>query len=303
VIALIVILFRVGLALSRSSLHRVGRRVLLLAFLPAVIEMAVITLVAPSLLGLTRLASLVLGTVLAAVSPAIIVPVMLRFKEQGRAGVKGIPSMVMAVASVDDVFVIVVHTAVLGMYVGHHTGIAMHVVSVPISLLAGVFPFAGLVSAMAIGFIILERDEAMAHELSAKLAKVWVFAEIVLFSMVGAEVVVRLAWQAGLVGAVTIFVTFQWPVGSLALAGGLESPAVQLIDTGSRGRWFTSSHPNQDGPARCRDDDAADSTRWGPQLDSPGPIALAACAIAPRCSSDLTSARVDPVYPDGSPPR
>ncbi len=251
VIALIVILLRVGLELSRSTLHRVGRRVLLLAFIPAVIEMAAITLVAPSLLGLTRLESLVLGTVLAAVSPAIIVPAMLRFKAQGRGEVKGIPSMVMAAASVDDVFVIVVHSAVLGIYVGHHTGIAMQVASVPISLVAGamvglgaglllyhvfarfnpratkralaivalsvliavrleavlegVFPFAGLVSAMAIGFIILERDEAMAHELSAKLAKVWVFAEIVLFSMVGAEVDVRLAWQAGLVGAATIF--------------------------------------------------------------------------------------------------
>ena len=252
VIALIVILLRVGLELSRATLHRVGRRVLLLAFVPAVIEMATVTLVAPSLLGLTRLEALVLGTVLAAVSPAIIVPAMLRFKEQRRGEAKGIPSMVMAAASVDDVFVIVVHSAVLGMYVGQHTGIALQVASVPVSLVAGamvglgaglllyhvfarfnpratkralamialailiavrldgvlegVFPFAGLVSAMAIGFVILERDEAMAHELSAKLAKVWIFAEIVLFSMVGAEVDVRLAWQAGLIGGATIFV-------------------------------------------------------------------------------------------------
>ena len=252
VIALIVILLRVGLELSRATLHRVGRRVLLLAFVPAVIEMATVTLVAPSLLGLTRLEALVLGTVLAAVSPAIIVPAMLRFKEQRRGEAKGIPSMVMAAASVDDVFVIVVHSAVLGMYVGQHTGIALQVASVPISLVAGaavglgaglllyhvfarfnpratkralaiialailiavrlegvlegVFPFAGLVSVMAIGFVILERDEDMAHELSTKLAKVWIFAEIVLFSMVGAEVDVRLAWQAGLVGGATIFV-------------------------------------------------------------------------------------------------
>jgi len=252
VIALIVILLRVGLELSRATLHRVGRHVLLLAFVPAVIEMSAVALVGSRLLGLTPLESLVLGTVLAAVSPAVIVPAMLRFKALRRGEAKDVPSLVMAAASVDDVFVIVVHSAVLGLYVGQHTGVAMQIASVPLALvagavvglgaglllyhvfvrfnpratkralamialsiliavrlddlLAGVFPFAGLVAAMVIGFVILERDEAMAHELSTKLAKVWIFAEIVLFAMVGAEVDVRLAWQAGLVGALTIAV-------------------------------------------------------------------------------------------------
>ncbi len=72
-------------------------------------------------------------------------------------------------------------------------------------LLAGNVPFAGLVSAMAIGFVILQKREKMAHELSAKLAKIWVFAEIVLFTMVGAQVDLSVAWQAGAAGLLIIF--------------------------------------------------------------------------------------------------
>jgi len=64
-------------------------------------------------------------------------------------------------------------------------------------LLEGIMPFSGLVATMAIGFILLEKREHMAHELSAKLAKIWIFAEIVLFSLVGAQVNVGIAWQTG----------------------------------------------------------------------------------------------------------
>ena len=248
-IALIVILLRVGFALSRTTLHRVGARALLLAFIPATMEGVAITLVGPRLLGLSVIESAVLGSVLAAVSPAVVVPAMLRFIHERRGAAKEIPSMVMAAASVDDVYVIVVHSAILGVYVGHRTTVAAQFVSVPLSLilgaalgivvgvglyrlfdrfnpratkrvlvviavsvllvqlqhaLAGVVPFAGLVSAMAIGFIILEKREPMAHELSAKLARTWVFAEIILFSMVGAQVNIGIAWRAGGMGAAVI---------------------------------------------------------------------------------------------------
>ncbi|MEE8394267.1 MAG: cation:proton antiporter, partial [Rhodospirillales bacterium] len=71
-------------------------------------------------------------------------------------------------------------------------------------LTAGWMPFAALLAVMAIGFIILEKDEHMAHEISAKLGKIWVFAEIVLFTMVGAEVDVSVAMDAGLAGAALI---------------------------------------------------------------------------------------------------
>lgn len=248
-IALIVILLRVGFELSRATLHRIGGRVLLLAFIPATLEGVAITLAGPHLLGLSLLESAVLASVLAAVSPAVIVPAMIRFIEERRGAAKDIPSMIMAAASVDDVYVIVAHTAILGIYVGHQANVFMQIASVPLSLVLGAavglgvgvvvyrlfdrfnpratkrvlvvialaillvrlqylvahfLPFAGLVSAMAIGFIILEKREHMAHELSAKLAKTWVFAEIILFAMVGAQVNVGVAWQAGAVGAAII---------------------------------------------------------------------------------------------------
>ncbi len=248
-IALIVILLRVGFELSRTTLRRIGARALLLAFIPATIEGVAITVVGPWLLDLSFLESAILGSVLAAVSPAVVVPAMIRFVKERRGATKDIPSMVMAAASVDDVYVIVVHSAILGVYVGHKVNLATQIVGVPVSLISGiaaglfvgfclyklfdrfnpratkrvlivialsillvrlqhvladVIPFAGLVSAMAIGFVILEQREHMAHELSAKLAKTWVFAEIILFSMVGAQVNVGIAWRVGGMGAAII---------------------------------------------------------------------------------------------------
>ncbi len=242
-IALIVILLRVGFELSRKTLSRIGGRVLLLAFIPATFEGVAIAMVGPSLLGLTFLESAVLGTVLAAVSPAVVVPMMIRFIKERKGAEKDIPSMVMAAASVDDIYVIVVHSVVVGLYVGHQVNVAWQVVGIPVSLVLGAgvgltvglclcrlfdhfdpratkrmlvvvavsillvrlqyllegrVPFAGLVAAMAIGFVILEKREHTAHEISAKLAKVWVFAEVVLFSMVGAQVNIDVAWRAGL---------------------------------------------------------------------------------------------------------
>lgn len=248
-IALVVILLRVGFELSRETLHRVGGRVLLLAFIPATCEGLAITFIGPWLLDLTLLESAILGTVLAAVSPAVVVPAMIRFMKQRKGAAKDIPSMVMAAASVDDVYVIVAHSVVMGLYAGRQVNIAWQVVGVPLSLVLGIgvglaigvglyrlfdrfdpratkrmlvviaislmlvrlqrvmtgyIPFAALVSAMAIGFVILEKREHMAHEISAKLAKLWVFAEIILFSMVGAEVNIGVMWRAGLVGAAVI---------------------------------------------------------------------------------------------------
>ena len=248
-IALIVILLRVGFELSRKSLHRVGKRVLLLAFIPATCEGVLIALLAPKFLGLTLLEGAMLGTVIAAVSPAVVVPLMIRFIKERRGSDKDIPSMVMAAASVDDIYVIVVHSIVVGLYVGAQGNLAWRAAGVPISLVlgavagliigvvlyrlfdwfnpratkrmlvvvaisillvraqhlfAGVVPFAGLVAAMAIGFVILEKREHVAHEISAKLARVWILAEIVLFSLVGAQVDLQVAWQAGLAGVAII---------------------------------------------------------------------------------------------------
>ena len=245
-IALIVILLRAGFELNKRTLHRVGVRALLLSFVPAVVEGAAITLAGPWLLGLSYGESAILGAVLAAVSPAVVVPFMIRFIQERRGTEKGIPTMVLAAASVDDVFVIVVYGAIVGLYTGQKVHLAWRLASIPLSVILGIavglavgwglyklflrfnpratkrvlvvvalavllvrmehlleawMPFAALVSAMAIGFVILEKQESMAHEISAKLAKIWVFAEIILFAMVGAQVNVHVAIDAGLAGA------------------------------------------------------------------------------------------------------
>ena len=117
-IALVIILLRAGLNLSVQDLKRAGRPAVLLCFLPAVCEIGGILLLAPPLLGCTRLEAAILGSTLAAVSPAVIVPRMLRLMEEGWGKTRAIPQMIMAGASVDDVFVIVLFTAFTGLAQG-----------------------------------------------------------------------------------------------------------------------------------------------------------------------------------------
>ena len=114
-IALIIILVRAGLNLDFKELKEVGRPAFLLCFVPAVFEIGGMLLLGPRIFGLTLLESLVMGTVVAAVSPAVIVPRMLSLMEKGYGTKQRIPQMVMAGASVDDVFVIVLFTAFTGL--------------------------------------------------------------------------------------------------------------------------------------------------------------------------------------------
>ena len=117
-LALVVILLRAGFELSRDTLHKIGGRALLLAFIPATCEGAMIAWIAGPLLGLTLLEGILLGSVLAAVSPAVVVPLMIRFIKERRGAEKSIPSLVMAAAAVDDIYVIVVHCIALGCVCG-----------------------------------------------------------------------------------------------------------------------------------------------------------------------------------------
>lgn len=135
-VALIVILLRAGLALDIGELKKAGRPALLLCFFPATFELAAVTVFAPTLLGITRLEAAILGAVLAAVSPAVLVPRMLRLMEQGYGNSKGIPQMLMAGASVDDVYVIVVFTALTGMHQGRGFD-ALSLLQVPVSIVSG----------------------------------------------------------------------------------------------------------------------------------------------------------------------
>ena len=114
-IALIIILTRAGLNLELADLKRAGRPAVLLCFVPACFEIAGMVLLAPRLLGISVLDAAIMGSVVAAVSPAVIVPKMLRLMEEGRGTRAGIPQMIMAGASVDDVFVIVLFMAFTGL--------------------------------------------------------------------------------------------------------------------------------------------------------------------------------------------
>ena len=105
-IALIVILLRAGFELSKESLNKVGLQALLLAFLPALFEAVAITIFGPLLLEISQMEAAILGCILAAVSPAVVVPMMVRFMHEKRGTEKGIPTLILAAASIDDVVVL-----------------------------------------------------------------------------------------------------------------------------------------------------------------------------------------------------
>ncbi len=135
--ALAVILTRAGLALDLEELKQVGRPAMLLCFVPATCEIAGCVLIAPSLLGLAPLESAILGTVVAAVSPAVVVPRMLGLINKGYGSKQGIPQMIMAAASVDDVFVLVLFTAFTGLAATGKFSPFMFM-SIPISIVCGI---------------------------------------------------------------------------------------------------------------------------------------------------------------------
>ncbi|MCF7816447.1 MAG: cation:proton antiporter [Kiritimatiellales bacterium] len=245
-IALIIILLRAGFELSRDALNKVGLQALLLSFVPGIMEGSTIALLGPRFLPLTHLESALLGFIIAAVSPAVVVPMMIGFIERGMGVKKGIPTMVMAAAALDDVFAIVIFSVLLGFYTGTSESVLLKAVGIPLSVVTGIgcglligflllklfekfnpratkrtmvvigvsvmlvrfehllgefgIPFAALLAVMAMGFMILEKREHMAHEISSKLGKLWVFASIMLFTLVGAQVDIGLAWDTGLAG-------------------------------------------------------------------------------------------------------
>ncbi len=136
-IALIVILLRAGLSLDLKDLKKVGRPAILLSFVPATLEILAITFLAPIFFGLSTIESLILATVIAAVSPAVVVPRMIKLIDAGYGKERAIPSLVMAGASVDDIYVIVLFASFLDMYKGGSFHIS-DLVKVPFSIAIGV---------------------------------------------------------------------------------------------------------------------------------------------------------------------
>ena len=136
-IALIIILTRAGLNLDINDLKKVGRPAVLMCFVPATFEILGMIIFAPKFLGLGLLDSAILGTVIAAVSPAVIVPKMLKLMEEGYGADRSIPQMIMAGASVDDVFVIVLFTSFIGL-ASNGTFSMLNLIRIPTSILFGI---------------------------------------------------------------------------------------------------------------------------------------------------------------------
>jgi NhaP-type Na+/H+ or K+/H+ antiporter len=250
-VALIVILLRAGLELRRETINKVGRTALIMSTVPAIFEGAVITVVAPMLFGITYLEAAILGSIIAAVSPAVVVPLMVDFIRKRRGAKKGIPTMILGASSLDDVFVIVVFTILMGMHAGSYENVYLKLFEIPEAVLLGAvagaltgyvlyrlfehfhlratkmtivvvacsillmwleeelktrLEMSALIGVMTVGVILLEKTEHRAHKISEKLSKVWIFAEILLFVLVGAQVDVRVALDAGAAGALLILV-------------------------------------------------------------------------------------------------
>jgi len=241
-VALIIILARAGLSLNIDDLRKIGRAAVLLSFVPACFEMGGTFILAQILLDLPMLDAALLAAVVASASPAVIVPRMLKLMETGYGTEKRIPQMILAGDSVDDIFNIVVFSALLGLYKGESVSAAQFAV-VPVSILCGalggaaigllltalfkrlhmrdsqkvlillgisfllvafeeeiaaVVPFSGLLAVMTIGVTLLQTRPQVAARLSAKLSKLWVGAEILLFVLVGAGMNIEYAASAGL---------------------------------------------------------------------------------------------------------
>ena len=153
-IALIIILLKAGLSLNLEDLKKAGRPAVLLSFVPASFEIVGYVLLAPVILGISRIDAAVMGAVLAAVSPAVVVPRMIYLTENKYGTKKAIPQMIMAGSSCDDIFVIVLFTTFLGMVQGKSAN-ALDFINIPISIICGI------ILGTAVGYLLYRFFEAM----------------------------------------------------------------------------------------------------------------------------------------------
>ncbi len=247
--ALIIILLRAGLGISREKLNSVGSTAIKFSFVPGLCEGFLIAFASTKLLGFSFVEGGILGFIIAAVSPAVVVPLMLKFMDERVGTNKNIPTLILAGASIDDVFAITIFSTFLGLYSGSKINIGIKILSIPLSIVLGIVvgiiaglimtylfknrhirdtkkvliilsmailitaletylkstvEIAGLLGVMTIGFIILERLPVVAKRLSAKFNKIWIFAEILLFVLVGAQVNISVAFDSGLIGLLII---------------------------------------------------------------------------------------------------
>lgn len=254
-IALIVILLKAGLSLDIGDLRKVGRSAVLLSFLPASFEILSYAIFVPKILGLNLIDGLLMGAVMAAVSPAIVVPRMVKLIDEGYGKDESIPQMILAGASCDDVFVLVLFSSFLSMAKGSEFSFKS-LLKVPVSITLGIgfgivigyllylfferrykngsyirnsskviiilalafllvsleglvkeiIPISGLLAVIAMASSYkIKADDRVVERLSEKFAKLWIFAEILLFVLVGAEVDIKYMTGIGFIGIALIF--------------------------------------------------------------------------------------------------
>ncbi len=245
-IALIIIIAKAGLSLDISDLKRIGRPAVMLCFVPATLEMLAFILLAPHIMGVTVLQAAILGAVMGAVSPAVTVPRLTKMMDEGMGVKKGIPQMLIAGASADDIYVIVLFTTLVGLeaggsmkamsllripeeiLLGAMAGGALGVVlaaffkkvhlrdSLKITILMafgmvlywieGIAPVSGLLAVMTLGIALHMKLPEVAKRLTDKFSKLWVAAEIFLFVLVGATVNIGYVSKAGIGMVVMLFI-------------------------------------------------------------------------------------------------
>lgn len=254
-IALIVILLKAGLSLDIGDLKKVGRSAILLSFLPASFEILSYAIFVPKILGLNLIDGLLMGAVMAAVSPAIVVPRMVKLIDEGYGKDESIPQMILAGASCDDVCVLVLFSSFLSMAKGSEFSFKS-LLKVPVSIILGIgfgivigyllylfferrykngtyirnsskviiilalafllvsleglvkeiIPISGLLAVIAMASAYkIKADDGVVERLSEKFAKLWIFAEILLFVLVGAEVDIKYMTGIGFIGIALIF--------------------------------------------------------------------------------------------------
>lgn len=260
-IALVIILTRAGLTLNLEDLKKVGRPAFLMCFVPATFEMIGMIILAPRLLDVSLIEAAVIGAVVAAVSPAVVVPKMIKLMEDGYGTKQGIPQLILAGASVDDVYVIVMFTAFTSLAQGGNVSV-MSFVNIPVSIMFGIIigiiigkalavvwkklhirdtvkaaiflsvalllvdieaslntpiTFASLISVMFIGIALKKDRPEVAFRLSQKYNKMWVWAEVMLFVLVGATVDIGYVAYAGVSAIVIIIGALIFRMAGVAL--------------------------------------------------------------------------------------
>lgn len=145
-IALIIILTRAGFGLDLSGLKKLGRPAILMCFVPATFELIGMIIIAPKLMGISVLEAAIMGSVIAAVSPAVVVPRMVKLMDEGYGVKEGIPQLILAGASVDDVYVIVLFSTFTGMIQGENASI-LNFINIPVSI------FLGILIGLLIGYL------------------------------------------------------------------------------------------------------------------------------------------------------